>query len=67
MTRAQVTPSIAALEQEIGRVKGVEQIALTSIAMNTPMRSSTSLVQPGRPAESIGVYRLGYDFFKTMG
>ena len=67
MTRAQVIPSIAALEQEIGRTKGVERVALTQIAMNTPMRGSTNLVQPGRPAEDIGNYRVGYGFFETMG
>jgi putative ABC transport system permease protein len=67
MTRAQVLPSLAALEQEIGRVKGVERVALTQIAMNTPQRSSTSLTQSGRPADTIGVYRVGYGFFETMG
>jgi putative ABC transport system permease protein len=67
MTRAQVMPSLAALEQEIGRVKGVERVALTQIAMNTPQRSATSLTQAGRPADSIGVYRVGYGFFEAMG
>jgi putative ABC transport system permease protein len=67
MTRAQVQPSIAALEQEIGGVKGVQRVALSQIAMNTPMRSSTSLTQPGRPMETIGIYRVGYGFFETMG
>jgi putative ABC transport system permease protein len=65
--RSQVLPSLAALEQEIGRVKGIERVALTQIAMNTPMRSSTSLTQSGRKAESIGIYRVGYGFFETMG
>lgn len=67
MNRAQVTPSLAALEQEIGRVPGVQSTTLTQIAMNTSMRSSTSVTQPGRPSQSIGDYRVGSGFFETMG
>lgn len=65
--RPQVQPSIAALEQEVGRLSGVRSAALTDIAMNTPSRTSNGVIIPGRPSTSLGTYRVGYGFVETMG
>ncbi len=65
--RSRVVASIAALEQEIGRVPGVRSVALTQIAMNTPSRINSGVIIPGRPSTDLGTYRVGYGFFETMG
>jgi putative ABC transport system permease protein len=67
MSRAQVRPSMEALQREIGRVAGVKSVALTQIAMNTPSRIHTTLVVPGQPSTSLGSYSVGYGFVETMG
>ena len=67
MARAQVQPALEAVQSEIGRAPGVRAVALTQIAMNTPSRSSTSVTFPGKPMQGVGIYRVGFGYFETMG
>lgn len=66
--RRKVAEQIDALVQQVSRIEGVEQVALTGIGINTGNNDTTRVEVPGREGETeLGNYTVGPNFFEVMG
>jgi putative ABC transport system permease protein len=65
--RSQLRPVIRTLQEEIGKIDGVENVAKTTMGVSTGMNSTMNVQLPGSPRSiEIGSYIVDDRFFPTM-